>query len=310
MMHKKLKPYLEGQLDKEQEDAMRRWLALHADEEDVEAALLDRYDTLYTKCLGREARERRRRRLFAAAAVLLALAAFPLGLMTGKKRSQAAADVQWRDIRVSAAERRKVTLCDGSTLVLGAGSRLTYPESFTSGVRHVFFEGEMLADITPDAKHPFVIKSNDVEVEVHGTAFGFKAYDDTRLVELKLFRGSLDMHFCRDGAFHSVSATPGDIVHWDRSEGQVSLTRGSRAELEAAAAEDVQCFLNIPLADIASDLGRKFGTSVVVTNPSLASKRFFGIFSNGEGLDDILHSLDPLGNEISITRSGDGYILN
>ena len=302
-----LPAYLAGELDARETEEVRDWLAFHADDPEVERLLLGWFESI-CDAEGRGASRIRRRNLaYVAAAVAVAL---PLGFLFGKKQSAEPAPVAWTDIRVPASEQREVTLSDGSTFKLMPGSRLTCPEVFTGPERQVFFEGEMLADIAPDPARPFIIRSDDVTVAVHGTSFDFKAYDDTRLVELTLLSGAVDLQVSHEGDVRSVLMSPGDIVHFDRKEGAVSLTKGSRNEMSAVSGEGVLSFLDIPLGDIAADLERHFGRHVVVAGDEIAAKRFFGIFSNGEGLEEILDALDPLNSTLAVSRIGDGFVIS
>lgn len=73
------------------------------------------------------------------------------------------------------AEIRQLALEDGSTIALGAKSRLTV--TYSEEQRVVEMQpGEAFFSITPDAGRPFVIKAGDTRINVVGTKFNVK-YD-------------------------------------------------------------------------------------------------------------------------------------
>ena len=303
----RLRAFLSGRLDPEESDSVRLWLAANSENPEVERVLHGHFDSLYSQCVVEDAPRRHKNWLMAA--VVAAVLMLPLGIYIGTRVTGNETVTSWTDVLVPSGESREVTLPDGSTVRLKAKSRLTCPQAFPGKSREVFFEGEMAADIAHDPERPFVIRSGDVTVVVHGTSFNFKAYNDTRLVDLMLLRGKVEMVVDHGGQTRSISMSPGDRVHYDRKHGDVTMVKCTPEEMEAISQDGVICFPDIPLGDIASDLGRYFGRSVVVADSELAGKRFFGVFSNGEGLDDILSSLDPLGKSIKITRVGEGYVL-
>ncbi|CAL1519882.1 FecR domain-containing protein [Chitinophaga sp. MM2321] len=72
------------------------------------------------------------------------------------------------------AEVKLDTLPDGSFVTLNKRSSITYPASFGK-VRRVKLEGEAFFNVAQDAGKPFVIKVNDVTVQVLGTSFNIKS---------------------------------------------------------------------------------------------------------------------------------------
>jgi len=55
-------------------------------------------------------------------------------------------------------------LPDGTKVFLNAGTTLRYPDHFEGGSREVYLNGEAYLEVTKDAEHPFVVKTEEVEV--------------------------------------------------------------------------------------------------------------------------------------------------
>jgi transmembrane sensor len=93
----------------------------------------------------------------------------------------------------AAEDSLKIELEDGSVIILGRNSRLSYPEHFDSDRRTVVLTGEAFFDIAKDRSRPFYIYSNEVITKVLGTSFRIKAFDSDSqvLVQVKTGRVSV-----------------------------------------------------------------------------------------------------------------------
>lgn len=93
-----------------------------------------------------------------------------------------------------------LVLPDGSGVWLNAASSIRYPTAFDRHARRVEINGEAYFEISKmtardetGRKHrvPFVVKVNDMEVEVLGTHFNINAYSDAGSVKTTLLEGSV-----------------------------------------------------------------------------------------------------------------------
>jgi ferric-dicitrate binding protein FerR (iron transport regulator) len=100
----------------------------------------------------------------------------------------------WQTQVTQIAEKRKVSLPDGSIVWLNAGSSLRYDaESLIHGERQVFLEGEAFFDIAHNKQRPFRVRSGTMEIKVLGTAFNVKAYPEDANFETSLIRGAVEV---------------------------------------------------------------------------------------------------------------------
>lgn len=82
-------------------------------------------------------------------------------------------------INVPYGKRFELMLSDGTNVHLNSGTSLRYPVKFIKGEnRQVFLNGEAYFDVTKDAKHPFIVGSNDMNVKVLGTKFNMTSYKE------------------------------------------------------------------------------------------------------------------------------------
>jgi len=75
----------------------------------------------------------------------------------------------------------EVTLSDGTRVWLNAGSSLRCPAVFPSDDRTVDVAGEAYFEVASDARRPFRVKNGNMVVNVLGTSFNIRTYNDNPL---------------------------------------------------------------------------------------------------------------------------------
>lgn len=85
----------------------------------------------------------------------------------------------------------QVRLPDGTKVWLNAASTLRFPSSFARLVnrRVELLSGEAYFEVAKDKKHPFIVKTDQQEVEVLGTHFNINSYRDDPNVKTTLIEG-------------------------------------------------------------------------------------------------------------------------
>ncbi|WP_316800854.1 FecR family protein [Pedobacter frigidisoli] len=86
----------------------------------------------------------------------------------------------------------KVTLSDGSMVMLNAGSKLTFPMGFRGADRRVYVDGEAFFRVAKDPQKPFIVTVGGNEVKVLGTQFNVSNYPENDGVETTLLEGSVN----------------------------------------------------------------------------------------------------------------------
>ena len=94
---------------------------------------------------------------------------------------------QYNQLIIPKGKRSFLTLSDGTQIWANSGTRLVYPASFQSDRREIFVDGEIYLHVQSDEKRPFLVKTNDMVVQVLGTEFNVQAYsaDNYKRVVLK-----------------------------------------------------------------------------------------------------------------------------
>jgi ferric-dicitrate binding protein FerR (iron transport regulator) len=83
-----------------------------------------------------------------------------------------------------------LVMSDGTRIWINSGSKLIYPSVFSEKKREIYVEGKIYLEVTP-GKAPFVVKTDKLDILVHGTSFNVSAYKDDETQSVTLAKGSV-----------------------------------------------------------------------------------------------------------------------
>lgn len=288
-----------AELERRPQDAVDRRAALYAYERAC--------DTLGIKDAGRVARKVWRWTQRICAVLFIPLIA---GLAYTLFFKAEPADSKWAELIVSDMQAQELVLPDGSKLIVNAGSRVTYPDSFNGDTREVFLDGEVQADIATDPEHPFIIHSGNLAVKVYGTKFNFKTYSKSDYAEVLLTEGSISLDARTEAGLRTIPMKPGEFVQYCRSTEIIEKSSLDKNSIALLSDNRTLKFRNLPLNEIASELERRFGEEVVICSPALAKTKMFAIYSNGETLEEILSNITVSLGCARLTHSGKVWMID
>jgi len=143
---------------------------------------------------------------YAAAIIVLV----GLGFLTSKvyqRISNPSIKVQYAALN---EQGKEIVLPDGSTVVLNAESKISYPAAFTENERRITLEGEAYFDVTKNPEKPFIIDAKDAEVRVLGTSFNVNASIPGYKVEVFVQSGLVQLSRKKDGN-EKILINPGGL---------------------------------------------------------------------------------------------------
>ena len=188
--------YVACQASPEEETAVLTWLEADPAHESELAKVQRQHDlvALSAPVINElYAKDRRRRfgsvlRRWSAAAAAGVLLAFG-GYYFHAARDFSRQGERLLSVSVPYGQRVSLTLQDGTSVWLNAGTTLRYPALFTGRERRVEIEGEARFEVVHDAKHPFIVRTYACDVEVLGTKFNVVAEEENGLFSTALFEG-------------------------------------------------------------------------------------------------------------------------
>jgi transmembrane sensor len=274
------------------EEALRTWRDLAAMRDNEQYRALLGKPTLRERIVNGVPGQR----WFAAAAGVAAIAAFMWVAI-----SLDALPFLHRPTQVATqmAEVRETTLPDGTRVVLGAQSQLSF--EVTEKVRRAtVVGGDAYFAVAHDAARPFTVSIDDVQVRVVGTQFEIRRRSGE--VSVAVAEGTVD-----------VSRTNAAAVRLHRGE---AVTAGESAQLSVHPVEPADIaawrsgrllYDNAELRDVVADANRYARSRIVIADAQLESLRVTTSFraSQVEGMIDTLQAVLPLVAE----RQADGQIV-
>ena len=239
-----------------------------------------------------------------AAASLVAL----LWQSSTTPESHRVARVGRREVVAANGQQTRVTLHDGTRVVLNAGSRLRYSPMLGSTPRDVELEGEGYFDVVHDASRPFRVHARGNVAEDIGTRFVVRAYRDSRNVEVVVEEGRVSLK--RDRVAASPAMLDAGQLGRVELDGSVTVVDSADVERWLSWTHGVLVLDGLSLAEAAVEIGRRFDAHVVVEDPALAQRRVSARFRS-EPLRQVLDALTTAmgaqwardGNRIVISRA-------
>ena len=180
-------------------------------------------------------------------------------------------------------EKSLVKLSDGSEVWLNANSRLVY-NSFSSNRRQVELKGEAFFKVARNEKAPFVVKTDECEVEVLGTTFNIMAYNEFGRKEITLLSGKVNVH--TENTVHVLKPGQAMILKDHKIEvGEVDPYQAS------GWVENKFSFKNIPLSELIKRLENWYDIDITLENNTGKEVNFTGTFKNEETIWQVLDAI-------------------
>lgn len=201
-------------------------------------------------------------------------------------------------------EQVAVNLPDGSGILLNSGSRLTYPRSFNAS-REVYLEGEGFFEVTPSSV-PFVLTTFNASVEVLGTKFNVKAWQQSFAPQttVTLTEGSVLFSPTLEQA-RGVILKPGETRRLSGNDVSISPadTVIHRARLAWKAGDLV--YQDEPVGVILEDIQRHFAVAIDLQARDVLQREYTFVYRQPASVYEVISSLcDGLGLRYRRTNAG------
>lgn len=229
-------------------------------------------------------------RTWSVAAVAIVL----LGLITVTAYWQGSRQIQsnFSDIVVEAplGSKTKLTLPDGSTVWLNAGSKMVYSQGFGVRDRRLAFQGEGYFEVEKNDEMPFLVQTHDVNVTVVGTKFNFRNYPEDEEAVVELLEGKVALeNQLKEEAVRYLSPNEKMVLH--KATGEMDIT-SAKVKEATLWTENILLFDEDLLPDIVRKLERSYHVRIEIENEDLKQARFYGQFNQLE--QNIYEVLDML----------------
>lgn len=198
---------------------------------------------------------------------------------------------QYNTAATNVGRRYQVQLPDNSVVWLNAGSELHYPLSFHGNARRVDLKGEAYFEVTHVKNStPFIVKVDDVEVQVLGTSFNINAYENEPAIATTLLQGRVAV---RAGSNVSVlNPNQSAVKARGTQQIQVAVVNANDA---VGWVHNKFVFENMKLDEIMRCIERWYGIPVVYENGVNKAMVFSGATPMNANLSEVLKVLSLSG---------------
>ncbi|WP_025144619.1 FecR family protein [Pedobacter jeongneungensis] len=213
-----------------------------------------------------------------AAAVLIMVT---LGLMVWKISSPVKPVGNQVTVVTGATERKRITLSDGSVVLLGPAAKLSYPKVFAASSRQISLkEGEAFFDVAHQEKRPFTVHTTSgIDIKVLGTSFKVKSYQASKQLEVAVVTGKV--------AVSNQKGNLGTLVKDEFLTYDKSAERAAIRKIKPVAFIEF-AFDGTTLDQVISKLQYAYSIKILLNDSTLAKLKTTASFSSKQSPEEIL----------------------
>lgn len=195
------------------------------------------------------------------------------------------------------AERKRVTLADGSEIVMEPLAKISYPSAFKTGNRNVVLTaGEAFFNIAHDAKRPFTVRTaSGVAVKVLGTSFSVRLDQKTQDINVAVATGKVEV---RNDKGSLGTLTRDQQLSFKKKSGKAAI-----AEYKNPVAVNLN-FEAATLQQVIERLEYSYNINIEIDDPELRKLKSTAIFNSKQEPSAILDILCNL-HHLQFSQSED-----
>lgn len=189
-------------------------------------------------------------------------------------------------------QKISTVLPDGTVVKLNSGSKIIVPENFTKNQRKVKLHGEAFFNVKRDVSRPFIVESNHSIIEVLGTSFNVRDYEEETnksIVAVKSGKVLLSNHVGDKIILNELEFT--DIVEGN----DLAVQKIDNPDDLFGWTDQLMVFKNHPLTDVFTKIERWFGVHISVHKHIDSTKKYTTTYDN-PSIKEVLETLSHVYN--------------
>jgi ferric-dicitrate binding protein FerR (iron transport regulator) len=202
-----------------------------------------------------------------------------------------------------AGQKTRVVLPDGSAVMLNGASHIRYSNNFGEHDRTIVLQGEGYFDVKKDLSKQFIVQTAAFDINVYGTSFNVKAYDDDQMAEVGLKEGKIGIG--RSGK-KILQLDPGQAATFNYVNKKLAVQKVN-VDLLSAWTRNEMAFDEKPMAEIVKYMERWYGVKIKIA-PELLDGQLYTFIIKTESLQEALRLIDLL-KPIKYTVNGTEVIV-
>ncbi len=245
---------------------LEHWKNIKPEEEQI-PDLTDTLHKIHFEINNQESGTTKTRKLMTYLMRVAAVLFIPLAIAFFFTLNKTGMKTELQTISTPLASKTYFVLPDGSEVWLNSGSTLSYPRKFDGKKRLVKLDGEAYFDVKK-SKTPFEVETDNVKVNVLGTAFNVMNYQNTN-TEVTLERGKVQL-FSNSGAQQIL--VPGEQAVIDLGNSSIQVHKVD-TEIYSSWINNKLIFKNESLKDVVERLERWYNISIDIDDKYISDKK-------------------------------------
>lgn len=201
-----------------------------------------------------------------------------------------------------------INLPDGTSVLLNAGSKLTYPKYFSGKTREIHLTGQAFFNVQHDKEHPFIVKTNNMDITAVGTSFEVFSMDGDPYSEMILVDGEVKVNTKKAGANGGEFKVLPNNKLICLADGTTAIKKVNANDYSAWRHGGKPRFKDEPLSMIIPRLESWYGTTIECP-ADVAEKYKFTFMIHSESLE-LLFTIMAKSSPIAYQKGENKFVLH
>ena len=197
-------------------------------------------------------------------------------------------NISWCEVKVPLGQSVELVLSDSTKVWLNSGTKFRYPSSFSAKSRDVELDGEAFFNVTSDKKHPFIVNTTYLDVNVTGTRFNVAAYNDNGKTDITLVAGKVGLQNKNGNTIAEL--LPNMNAEFINSSDKLNL-KNVNVDFYTSWTTGKIVFRQESLGEIAKKLNKWYNVEIVFDHEDIKDIVFSGSILKNKPIDQILEIL-------------------
>jgi transmembrane sensor len=185
---------------------------------------------------------------------------------------------------------QRITLKDGSYVILQPASKIAYAQISDPAKREVYLEGAAFFQVAKDPARPFYVYTHELVTKVLGTSFDVTAFQHDKTIKVIVHTGKVTVYQRKNNQAEQELAksnatiiTPNQQVLFNRQ--QAIIIRSISVQPQSLAVSEIksnsqQAFTDAPASDVLMAIQKIYGITIVYDEELMKHCSFTGVFTN------------------------------
>jgi hypothetical protein len=209
--------------------------------------------------------------------------------MSGDSRTDSK-EIEYNELFVPKGRVFSIRLSDGTRVWLNSESYIKYPVNFAEERREVILSGEAYFDVKKDKERDFVVRTSGYSVNVLGTKFNVRAYENDEVISTTLVEGSVALNTDETSEFR---ISPGEQFAFERGTGTISVSKVD-VHLYTSWINNQLIIRSNTLWDILKVLQRRYDVDVFFSDEAAKHEQYSGEVPLNDNLNVILDQISKV----------------